>query len=57
MLNELYFCVSNDSDHQFQGVEGGFPTLPSNSQIPAGRPTIQLNSDIIHLERASDATG
>ena len=42
---------------KFQCVEGDFPTLSSTPQIPAGQPTTEFNSDIIHLERASDPTG
>lgn len=34
------------------GVEVGF--IPSNSATPSGYPTIQLNSDTIYLEIASD---
>ena len=40
---------------QFQCV--GFPlTHPSNSQTPAGCPTIQLNCDTIYLDTASAPT-
>ena len=33
------------------------PTPKSNSQTPAGSPTIQLDSDTIYLDEASDSTG
>ena len=33
------------------------PTPISNSQTPAGSPTIQLDSDTIYLDEASDSTG
>lgn len=39
-------------------VCGGFPcTAPDNSRTPAGCPTIQVTSDTICLETASDPTG
>ena len=38
-------------------VERGFFTPPSNSQTPAVCPTVQLNSDTVHLEIASDPKG
>lgn len=34
-----------------------FSTPPSNSPIPAGCPAIQLSSDTVNLETASDSAG
>ena len=34
----------------------GFHTPPNNTSVPAGCPTIQLNSDTIYLKIASDPT-
>lgn len=45
-----------DSSSNMSVLGVGFPTLPSHSQTPAGWPTIQLNSDAISLETASDST-
>ena len=41
---------------QFQCVGFFPPTPPSNSGTPAGCPTIQLNSDTVYPEIASDST-
>ena len=46
----------NRFQYQFQGW-GRFPTPTSNSWMPVGCPTIQLNSDTVYLETASDSTG
>lgn len=46
------------SNHQLQCVDaGGAPTPPRNSQTQARCPTIQLNSDAVYLEIASDSRG
>lgn len=59
LLNDIFIpenTATIDSDHQFQCVEGSFPTPPSHSQTPV----LQFNSIRIYttyLEITSDSTG
>lgn len=63
---QIIFLVTslppNDSNFQCVSMcsgawESGVPITPSNSQTPAGCPTIQLHSSTVYLEKASDPTG
>lgn len=50
----MWFCT------QFQCVCVGVPHIPtqaSNSQTAVGCPTVQLNSDTVYPETASDSPG
>ena len=57
VLYELVATLCSwNSDHQFQCV-GRLSTATGNSVTPAGCPTVQLNSDTVYPEIASDSTG